>query len=360
MKLGFGCMRLPVSFLKKENEHIKKAEAQRLLRTAYKNGVTYFDTAYNYHKGESQSFLGDFLSKYDRSTYRLANKLPIFKVTSTAQALEIFEEQRQKCRVDYFDNYLLHAISDSRWSETVKPLKLYEMLLDLKDKGLITRMGFSFHGTNACLREVLDYGTWDFVQIQLNYFDWDYQDAKTTYQILRERNIPIIVMEPVRGGSLHRLCPDALTLIQDSGYRGTPASLALRWVANLEGVETVLSGMSTLDQVNDNLATFSNLQPLTPAEEQLVAAVKEAYLKSNSIACTACDYCNICPQKVSISQIFSAYNHYTQSGDAQAFVGKYSELSKDCIKCNKCVSMCPQHIAIPTQLEKIAHFNSHL
>lgn len=265
--------------------------------------------------------------------------------------------------MEYFDYYLIHAVDDDRWTNVANPFGVYEKLIKYKEEGRIHNLGFSFHGTNSCLKQMIQEFKWDFVQIQLNYFDWIYQDAKTSYNLLHDAGIPIIVMEPVRGGALARLCPKAIQLLNDNDHQGTPASLALRFVASLDGVQTVLSRMSSKEQLEDNLRTFSDFKPLSDEEMKLVEKIRNAYLESGSIPCTECRYCQPCPKGVLIPEIFSIYNKYVQNQDIEQFRKDFFAIKEEhspqsCIKCGKCEQICPHSIEITKKLSDIAYFAS--
>ncbi|MDD2232659.1 MAG: aldo/keto reductase [Sphaerochaetaceae bacterium] len=359
-KLGYGCMRFPQT----ADEKINEPAAASLLEKAYRSGITYFDTAYPYHHGQSQEFTARVLRQFPRASYNLANKLPLYLIKTKDDVARYFNEQLEICKVDHFDYYLAHAVGDERWEKVIVPFDVFQQLLQFKKEGKIRHLGFSFHGSAACLEKAVSTCKWDFVQIQLNYFDWYYQDAARLYQILRNAGLPIIVMEPVRGGALAALCPKALQIIHDSGYKGSPASLALRYAASLEGVQTVLSGMSTEDQLDDNLATFKSFKPLSEDELALVEKVRVAYLDSCGIPCTGCQYCQPCPNGVLIPKVFAAYNSYAHTQDIAEFKKQFSSIKSDegprsCIECGKCVKLCPQAIEIPKKLKMIGEFASH-
>lgn len=355
-RLGFGLMRLPKLYENKEA--IDRTEAARLVDLAYNNGVNYFDTAYVYHDGESEYFAGEVLKKYPRESYNLATKLPGWAIKSDGKTVdELFSEQLQKCGVDYFDFYLLHSVN-REIMETFEEAHSYEYLSERKKEGKIKHLGFSYHGDLEFFKELLDRHSWDFVQLQINYYDWEASDAKSYYHELEIRGIPCIVMEPVRGGSLQTLNDDALKVFSELG-NASPASYALRYVASLKNVLVTLSGMSTYEQVEDNLNTFKELAPLSGTEKEAVEKANILFRKNFAVPCTGCKYCiATCPSKIDIPACFAAYNEYNKTRSINDFETAYakipeSERADNCIKCKKCMEHCPQGIEIPRKLSDI-------
>lgn len=356
-RLGFGCMRFPT----KADGTIDREESLKLIDYAYQNGVNYFDTAYRYHGGESERFVKEALSRYPRDSYYLASKFPIgFMPEETEEAVySIFEEQLEKTGAGYFDFYLVHGLNAGK-IQLMKDLKLLGKLKALKKKGLIKHIGFSFHDTPKALREILDYyGGWEFCQIQLNYLDWDYQDAKAQYELLTERGIPVIVMEPVRGGALADICPDANALLKQSRPEDSIASWAMRYCGSLPNVHVILSGMTTMEQVVDNVRTFAGFAPFTPEDYKLIAQALDIRKQVRTVPCTACRYCvEYCPQNIDIPDIFTVYNSYMFTGSSFAFdkdIGarKGAPLPETCIACGACAEHCPQKIDIPGRMTEM-------
>jgi len=371
--LGFGCMRLPQT--SPHATDIDYGLGRAMVEYAYEHGVNYFDTAYPYHDGKSEVFIGEALRGYPRASFFLADKMPTWLIRSGDDAKRLFEEQLQRCQVAYFDAYLCHAIgqSDSDFAKKYEKTGALEYLLRQKEEGRIRRLGFSFHGTPERLAAILSRQDWDFAQIQLNYLDWDLIQSGTLYAMLAERAIPCLVMEPVRGGSLHTLCEESIRILQAANPQRSTASWAIRFAASLPHVLTVLSGMSTLEQLHDNVATLENFQPLTPAERQILDQVCAAYLATGAIACTTCRYCMDCPNGVDIPGVFGAYNRCAASlglpvfvslmhhanKNAQAFLAACEELPEanrahNCTACGHCLEHCPQHIDIPEKMQLIA------
>ena len=358
--LGYGMMRLP-----QKNGKIDREEAQKLVDTAMAAGVNYFDTAQPYHGGESQQFVGDALKKYPRNSYMIATKLPLWSLRSAAEAETIFKGQLEACKTDYFDFYLAHGFNQGSFN-TFEQLKIYDYLKAQKDAGKIKYLGFSIHASPEVLENILKAHDWDFCQIQLNYVDWDNQtNAKRMYEILTEKGVPVIVMEPVQGGRLAYLGGSeqqdspAGKVLKTANKDASIASWALRYAGSLPNVLTVLSGMTTMAQLNDNIKTFTDFKPLTDDERKTLSEARDVYLgvSRSRVPCTACKYCDVCPVKVDIPAVFAVWNDFCEKKDEAAFKEAYNKLSvkaSACISCRRCVRMCPQQIDIPTELRKIA------
>ena len=354
--LGFGCMRFPK--LSENKNDIDEFKARAMLDHAFANGVNYFDTAYTYHDGLSEAFIGGALAKYPRDSYKLATKMPIWLLEKESDAGRYFETQLKRCGVDYFDFYLVHAVSSSR-VELLEKIKLYYYLHMEKERGRIRSLGFSFHDETGVLNDVLSKYEWDFAQIQLNYLDWEVQNAKGAYEILRKNEVPVVVMEPVHGGTLADLPQSAMDILSEAEPNASAASWAMRFAAGLPGVMTVLSGMTTMEQVKDNLKTFTSFKPLSEKELGLLERARLEYLKAGVIPCTGCYYCMECPCGVNIPNNFAAYNQFRMNGNEIYMEIAYRALGRDkqarnCSACGKCVPLCPQAIDIPEELKKIA------
>ncbi|MBQ3008404.1 MAG: aldo/keto reductase [Oscillospiraceae bacterium] len=349
--LGFGCMRLPVNAEGK----IDWEHAQKMVDYAYEHGVNYFDTAWPYHNGESETFIGAALKKYPRESFWLVSKMPVFKLEKESDVSEVFEKQLEKCQVEYFDNYLVHSVNRDSWQKA-KNLKVVEYLLEEKKKGRIKQLGFSFHDSADQLEGILDYTDWDFVQLQLNYYDVATGDAQQLIDICNRRNLPIIVMEPIRGGFLARCVPDAIDKITAAYGENKASALALSYVFNIPGVQVTLSGMSCLDHVVDNVKTAENPIPMDEKATQLIDAVVNDITSFKTVPCTKCLYCMPCPVGLDIPETFAMYNEWKLFGNKFAFQRAMNKLEVkpgDCVACGNCMNACPQRLEIPDLMQKI-------
>jgi len=363
--LGFGLMRLPCTT---SHADIDRKTAGEMIDTAIAGGINYFDTAYMYHEGQSENFAGEALSRYERQSFYLADKMPIMQIQSAADVERIFNEQLKKCRTPYFDFYLLHGIQ-GHLVKITQDCRVYEQLLKKKEAGLIRHLGFSFHDRPELLRKIIGEHKYDFVQIQLNYLDWELQNSSGQYKILADANIPVHVMEPVRGGALAALCDESVRIFKEADSNASPASWALRFAASLPGVQVVLSGMSTLEQVKDNIKTFSPFMPLGDAERIVIDAALDAYRKTAPVPCTACRYCMDCPSGVEIPKNLAIYNNYArklaEKNPSAEFLFKLEygllkpeERAASCEACGQCAELCPQHIDIPRWMKEITEKQS--
>lgn len=350
--LGLGCMRLPT-----DENGIDYGEAQKIVDYAMAHGVNYFDTAYMYHDGESQYFLGKALAKYPRESYFLTNKLPPWNCKTPEDMQRIFDDQLSRCRTTYFDFYFMHSMGDETW-QTAQDVGMPAFMKKLKDEGKAKAIGFSFHGDAPLLEKIVDAYEWDFVQLQLNYLDWENQNAKRFYEILEERGIPCFVMEPVRGGYLHALTPDAKEIFTAAHPDRSMVSWAYQWLIAKPNIKVVLSGASSLAQFVENVSLFNTLPPLTPAEDAVIGKVVKALNAIPTVPCTACRYCMECPAGVDIPGVFEAYNYRASHHSKEQVIRKYEKLAPSaradaCVNCKICVEKCPQNIKIPEELVRV-------
>lgn len=351
--LGFGCMRLPVD----NAGNIDEAAAKEMVDAALAAGVNYFDTAYHYHDGESAKFLGRALRDIPRDRYLIADKLPTYMVDTLAGAQELLEEQLGRHQTDYIDFYLLHALDAERFAK-MEALGVYEWLRRCQAEGKIRYLGFSFHGSPEELQTICATHEWDFAQIQLNYFDWIAYQSREQYEILRSAGIPIVVMEPLRGGWLADLGKEGNAILQAATPGKSVASWALRYVADLPGVVTVLSGMSDMAQMQDNIQSMETAAPLSEAERAALQKALQVFCQHAYIPCTGCRYCMPCPSGVDIPSLFADYNTSARDGDMSRFEMGYSfmdegQKAENCISCGECVKRCPQKINIPAKMAGI-------
>ncbi len=347
--LGFGTMRLPLL----ENGEVDEEQVSRMVKYAAEHGVNYYDTAYPYHNCRSEIIIGKALKQLPRESFYLATKYPGHQIASSYDPAGVFEEQLQKCGVDYFDFYLLHNIyenslktyTDPRWG-------IVDYFIEQKRKGRIKHLGFSCHGSLETLKTFLDlYGSeMEFCQIQLNYLDWTLQNGKEKYELLTERNIPVWVMEPVRGGKLANLPKEPHERLADFRSGVSDASWAFRWLEGLPNVTMILSGMSNMAQMEDNVRTFADSDPLSDTEKNTLFEIAEGL--KNSVPCTACGYCRAdCPKKLNIPKLLALYNDmkFSPSNNVGMAIDSLSEDERPsaCVSCGKCARTCPQKIDVP-------------
>ena len=353
-RLGYGGMRYP-----KNGDEEDMAAAVQLLRKAYEMGINYFDTAMVYHKGESEKIFGKAFEPYPRDSYLIADKMSIWLCSDEEDMKARFYNQLKTLKTDYIDFYLVHSLNRNHYKK-VKDLHCVEFLQQMKQEGKIKHLGFSFHDTYQVFTQILNDYTWDFVQIQLNYLDWHNQGAEQLYRELERRNLPVMVMEPVRGGYLATIDSERAKPFLELEPQRSIASWAIRWVESLPQVAVVLSGMSDLQQLEDNVATMTNFEPMNEQELAAIDRVVEEIRKVNEIPCTGCRYCMDCPMGVDIPEIFSIYSQYKIFGKEKAFVQDYEEVvehgngAEHCVRCMACTTKCPQMIAFPDKLEMIA------
>lgn len=357
--LGMGTMRLPV--VDGKNDQIDEAAAAEMVAAAMEHGVNYYDTAWGYHDGNSELVMGKILKNYPRESFYLASKFPGYDLSNMDKVEEIFEKQLEKCQVDYFDFYLIHNVCEANIEDYLNEKHgIFPYLLEQKAKGCIRHLGFSVHGSLAVMKRFLDkWGEYmEFCQIQLNYIDWSMQKACDKVALCKERNLPVWVMEPLRGGKLATLPEeDAAKLKELRPEEGVPA-WAFRYLQTIPGVTVILSGMSDYDQMMDNLRTFESDASLNEAEMTVLQEI--AAKLSAGVPCTACRYCTTyCPMGLDIPKLLEMYNEHTFTGGgflAPMFVSSLPEDKRPsaCIGCRSCEAVCPQQIKISEVLADFA------
>lgn len=354
--LGLGTMRLPCETEQKRESspNIDYEKAQKLVDLAYKNGVNYYDTAYMYHCGKSEKFIGHALKKHPRNTYFIADKLPIWMCDTKEDMQRIFANQLERTGMEYFDFYLLHSLDKENFEKCEK-LGAYDFIKQKQKEGKIKYIGFSFHGTVDDLRHIVSAHDWDFAQIQMNYLDWENQNAKAQYQTLEDAGVPTIVMEPVRGGKLALVNSEIKGIFKSKKPDMSVASWAMGFVASHKNIISILSGMNSEEQMLDNLSTLTDFKAFGDDEYSTCFKAASILNKSEVIGCTGCDYCQPCPKGIKISSFFSLYNSVV-SGDVNIQQGRevYDSFAVNptaCAWCNKCKNHCPQSISVPDVLE---------
>ncbi len=358
--LGFGCMRFPM-----KGAGIDETRAIAMLRDAIDKGLNYFDTAYFYHNGKSEVLLGEALLDGYRERVKVATKLPPFLVSKLEGAKKIFETQCTRLKMDYIDYYLLHMLTDKATLDRMIAIGVMDWLEQLKMKGTIRNIGFSFHGSKADFEQILTAYPWDFCQIQYNYLDENNQATKSGLELAGSLKIPVIVMEPLRGGKLvNNLPKEVLAEFKSFDAQRSPAEWALRWIWNHPEVTVILSGMSDEAQLAENIriASEAKANALTEAELLMFDRVKKILLEKTKIPCTGCGYCMPCPAGVDIPGCFSAYNDKYLLGNKRVrlkYMQTLGTFSKQpayaslCKECGKCEHHCPQHIEIRKQLKVV-------
>ncbi len=359
-KLGFGLMRLPLTD-PEDTTAIDMSQVKEMVDLFLQRGFTYFDTAWMYHKYTSERVVKEALvQRHPRDSFTLATKLHAGYVHSAEDRDWIFREQLEKTGAEYFDYYLLHSVNEETYAVYEK-YDCFSWLAEKQRQGLVRHMGFSFHDSAEMLERVLAaHPEMEFVQLQLNYLDWDSPDVQSRlcYETARRHGKAVVVMEPVKGGTLAQLPPAAEALLKEAHPDWSPASWAVRFVAGLPGVEMVLSGMSNMAQLLDNTGYMTDCPSLTQEEQGLIRQVVDILTDSEAIACTACAYCvDGCPRHIAIPQCFSLYNaHLRQEARTDEYTALIQKNGKagECIRCGQCVKVCPQHLPIPELLERVA------
>ena len=353
--LGFGAMRLPTL----ADGSVDEAQVEVMVDYAIKNGVNYFDTAWPYHGGMSERIMGRVLKNYPRESFYLADKFPGHQISATYDPAATFEEQLRRCGVEYFDFYLLHNVYEKSIKTYLDPRwGILEYFKEQKKLGRIKHLGFSTHGSIALIEEFLDICGEDmeFCQIQLNYLDWTLQDAKAKYDMLKRRGIPVWVMEPVRGGKLATLNEDNTARLQKLRPDETVVAWCFRFLQSLPNVTMTLSGMSNMNQIQENIATYVEDKPLNAAEMEAVFAIAEGM--KNSVPCTSCRYCcDGCPAGLEIPKLLAILNdlRFAPVVNTSMLVEAMPEEKRPsaCISCGKCTKICPQGIDVPALMEEL-------
>ncbi len=359
--LGLGMMRLPV--LDGDDGRVDEAAAAEMIDYAYHNGINYFDTAWGYHDGNSELVAGKYLSRYPRDSYYLASKFPGYDLSNMDKVEEIFERQLEKCRTPYFDFYLFHNVYEGNIDAYLDPqYGILEYLLKQKENGRIRHLGFSAHGSVEVIQRFLDaYGKhMEFCQLQLNYMDWHFQNAQEKVALMNKAGIPVWVMEPLRGGKLAQASGELAAFMQSARPEETVPGWAFRFLQSVPGVTMVLSGMSNMEQLKANIATYETDEPLVGDEfEGLVERMDEETRKAG-LPCTACHYCTShCPKGLPIPELISLYNEHKATGGgfiAPMAVGSMPEEKRpaNCIGCRGCEQVCPQQIKISEMMKEFS------
>lgn len=362
--LGFGTMRLPV--IDGDDSRIDEEKAEQMVDCAIKNGVNYFDTAWGYHNGNSEIVMGKCLEKYPRESFFLASKFPGYDLSNMPRVKEIFPEQLKKCRTEYFDFYLIHNVCEMNINEYLDPkYGIMDYLLEQKNQGKIRHLGFSAHGEIGVMKRFLEaYGEhMEFGQIQLNWLDWSFQDAKGKVRLLEEYNLPVWVMEPVRGGKLAALSAEDEKILKSLRPDESIAAWAFRFIQSVPSVTVTLSGMSDMAQLEENISVFREEKPLSGSEMTALMDIADRMTRSASLPCTACRYCvSHCPQGLDIPMLIGLYNEHILTGGGFIAPMALMAVAEDkkpsaCVGCRSCEAVCPQQIKISEAMED---FNSKL
>ncbi len=349
--LGLGCMRLPIG----KDEKIDMDKSAEMVAYALENGINYFDTAWGYHNGESEIAMGKILNKYPRSSFFLASKFPGFDLDNMSKVEEIFEKQLKKCQVDYFDFYLFHNVCENNVDMYIDPqYHIFEYLSKQKELGRIKHLGFSAHGNMDTLKKFLEaYGdSMEFCQLQINWIDWEFQNAKEKVELMTSYGIPVWVMEPVRGGSLANIMPPFNKKLKDAKPDWSAVEWAFRFIQSIPEVAVTLSGMSNFEQLKENIEIFKTNDPLNHKENELLFKIAKAMTSKDTLPCTACRYCTPkCPMELNIPWFMELYNEHIYTGGGFIAPMALESLPQDklpssCIGCRACEEVCPQNIKI--------------
>lgn len=362
-RLGFGCMRFKT--LDSDNGKIDKETSSKIMLEAIDKGLTYIDTAYPYHDGMSEKFVGEFLEENNlRDKIKLTTKLPCWLVKEKDDFYKLLNEQLDNLRTDHLDFYLLHSLDINRFRQMVE-LGVFDFLDEIKEKGLVKNVGFSFHDEYPAFEEIIKAYDWEFCQIQLNYLDINYQAGLAGYELAKEMNIPVVIMEPIKGGRLANPPEEINNLLKDLTEL-SPAQEALKFPLSLDNVMTVLSGMNDIEQVRENLEIASKVDydSLSKEDIDFYEKAREIYKSREQIGCTACEYCLPCTVDINIPKVFSLWNNAYLYDEAEKSRDQYKDYLKDgvspteCIECEKCEGICPQNLEIIEGLKKADEFLS--
>ena len=362
-KLGFGLMRLPL-VNPDDQTSIDIEQFKQMADVFMERGFTYFDTAYPYHGGKSENALRQaVVERYPRESFTVTDKLPVWAINEEADLERVFNEQLERCGVDYFDYYWLHALNRER-VEAMDRMDGWGFIARKRDEGKIRHIGFSFHDGSKLLAEILEkHPEIEYVQLKINYLDWDSPaiESRVCYELCEKYGKPVIVMEPVKGGSLARV-PEAIDhLFKDYNPDASAALWAIRYCASLPNVMMVLSGMSNMEQIEDNTGYMQDFQPLNEEEQGIIAQATQVIRDSIAIPCTACHYCSEgCPQDIAIPEYFNLYNTIQQFPALKSnsklyydLIGKSHGKASECLECGQCEAQCPQHIDIIDNLKLV-------
>ena len=359
--LGMGAMRLPV--MDGDDSRIDSAAAQQMVDYAMEHGINYYDTAWGYHAGQSELVIGRALKKYPRESFYLATKFPGYDLANMDKVEDIFEKQLEKCQVKYFDFYLFHNVCEMNIDAYLDDkYGIYDYLMKQKKNGRIRHLGFSAHGSYEVIKRFLDmYGKdMEFCQLQINYLDWSFQDAKKKVELLKEHNIPVWVMEPLRGGKLASLADEYEQKLKALRPDEEIPAWAFRFLQTLPEVKVVLSGMSNMEQLKANIDTYGEERPLSDKEMETLLGIADSMLEKKTLPCTACHYCvSHCPQGLDIPALLNLYNEhcFTEGGFiAPMVLSSYDDDKKPgaCIGCGSCEAVCPQQIRISEAMHDFA------
>ncbi len=362
--LGLGCMRLPC--IEGENSKIDMDASAKMVKYAMENGINYFDTAWGYHSGMSEPVMGEILSAYPRDSFYLATKFPGYDVSNMDKVEEIFEKQLKRLRTDYFDFYLFHNLCEKNVNEYLdEKYGIYKYLMEQKRNGRIKHLGFSTHGSLHTMKRFLNaYGKdMEFCQLQINWLDWDFQNAKAKVELVKSYGIPVWVMEPVRGGKLARLDEEYAEKLRALRPTATPAEWAFRFLQSLPEAVVTLSGMSNMEQLAENIKTYESTAPLSDGEMTTLLGIASEMTAKTALPCTSCRYCvDHCPMELDIPKLIELYNEHTYSNGgfiAPMALDAMAENKRPdaCIGCRSCEEVCPQGIKIA---EMMSDFSKRL